>query len=71
MRFEWVIAADILGFQYLVTDNKTHMNQKKLLVVFNDYVHAVPFIETDTEIRLKTMYKSRIYNDLYLTTLQW
>lgn len=54
-----------------VLDNIAHPNQKKfpkqkLFIVFiNNYVCAVPYVETDKEIFLKTIYLSRKYKKQY------
>jgi hypothetical protein len=36
------------------------------LVPFNDYVYLVPYVESEHEIYLKTIYPSRKYTKMYL-----
>ena len=38
-----------------------------LVLRINDYAYAVPYVETDGEIFLKTVFPSRKHTALYLT----
>lgn len=52
-----------------VIDNpnkKRFLNQKIALIEINEYIYAVPYVETGEEIFLKTIYKSRKYTKKYL-----
>ena len=42
--------------------------QKLFAIVVNDYVHVVPFFETETAIVLKTIYPSRKATKAYLSS---
>lgn len=44
-------------------------NQKIMLVNINKYIYCVPYIETESEIFLKTIYPSRKYTKKYLKKL--
>lgn len=47
--------------------NKTkYPNQRIFIVNIEEYVHFVPFVESDTEIFLKTIIPSRKMNKKYL-----
>ncbi len=52
---------------YIITKNtsKNHKNQKIIVIEINGYVWAIPFVENDTEIFLKTAYPSRKLNKLH------
>lgn len=41
-------------------------NQKIYLIHINDYIYAVPYVETEKELFLKTVYKSTKYTKKYL-----
>jgi len=41
-------------------------HQSLMLIEFEDYVWVVPYIESDYDIFLKTLYPSRKYSRLYL-----
>jgi hypothetical protein len=53
-------------------DDIEHPNQDKyphqrmFVVMVNDYVYGVPYVESDDEIFLKTAFKSRLLKNLYL-----
>lgn len=57
------------GF-YKVVDHpnkKKYPGQQMLLVLINNYIHAVPFVvDENGEFFLKTVFPSRKYNKLYL-----
>jgi uncharacterized DUF497 family protein len=47
--------------------NQTQYQRQQLyVVVINEYVYIVPFVENDEEIFLKTIFPSRRYTKLYL-----
>jgi hypothetical protein len=68
--FEDIVAVLETG-DYL--DDVKHPNQDKyphqrmFVVLVNDYVYGVPYIETDEEIFLKTAFQSRRLKNIYLT----
>lgn len=49
-----------------VIDNPTRPNQILLVVEIDSYAYVVPFVETEHEIFLKTMYPSRKHTAHYL-----
>ncbi|HSW48289.1 MAG TPA: DUF4258 domain-containing protein [Candidatus Saccharimonadales bacterium] len=57
-----------------VLDNIDHPNrnkfpnQKLFIVLINNYICAVPYVETEKEIFLKTIYLSRKYKNKYEKT---
>ena len=44
-----------------IRNNLNYPNQKYYFFVIRDYVYCVPFVETDNEIFLKTIFPSRKY----------
>jgi hypothetical protein len=42
-----------------IIENSSRENQKMYIIEINDYVYVVPFVESETEIFLKTIYPSR------------
>lgn len=49
--------------------SSNHPSQKMFVLNINAYAYCVPFVETDTEIFLKTVFPSRKYTALYLEDL--
>ncbi|HAO22593.1 MAG TPA: toxin [Desulfobacteraceae bacterium] len=47
-------------------NQQKYNGQKMYLVNVNEYVHVIPFVESDDEIFLKTIYPSREYTKIYL-----
>jgi len=47
-------------------NQQKYKGQKMYLVNVNEYVHVIPFVESDDEIFLKTIYPSREYTKIYL-----
>jgi len=45
---------------------KKYKNQKIMVVKINNYAYSVPFVESDNNIFLKTIYANRKYNKKYL-----
>lgn len=45
-------------------NQKKFPNQQLMLIRIRNYIYVVPFVETETEIFLKTIYKSRKYTKL-------
>jgi uncharacterized DUF497 family protein len=43
-------------------DKKRYPHQRIMVLKLNDYIHYVPFVETDVEIFLKTIIPSRKLN---------
>jgi hypothetical protein len=43
-----------------------YQNQKVFIVNINNYAYAVPFVETEDKIFLKTIYPNRKYSKKYL-----
>jgi hypothetical protein len=46
--------------------SSNHPTQKMYILNINSYAYCVPFVETETEIFLKTVFPSRKYTALYL-----
>jgi len=46
-------------------NQEKYKGQKIYVVPFSDYVYLVPFVESEYEIYLKTIYPSRKYTKLY------
>jgi hypothetical protein len=46
--------------------SSNHPSQKMYVLNIDNYAYCVPFVETDTEIFLKTVFPSRKYTALYL-----
>lgn len=59
--FEDVLAAVQNGGLIDVIENlnERHIGQRCLIVDINGYLHVVPFVETENEIFLKTIFPSR------------
>lgn len=47
-------------------NNDKYVNQKIFVVIYNNYVYLVPFIEKENEIFLKTIFPGRKYTKKYL-----
>ena len=63
--FEDVLDALENGGYRDVLQNPSYPDQKILIVVIDDYAHAVPFKETEEINFLFTMYPSRAYQKRY------
>ena len=48
-----------------IKDHPARKNQKLMLFVYKSYIWLVPFVETDEEIFLKTLYPSRQYTRMF------
>ena len=48
-----------------IKDHPSRANQKIMLFDHRGYIWLVPFVETDEEIFLKTVYPSRQYTKIY------
>ena len=49
-----------------VLENKNYPHQKIFVIEIDNYVYAVPFVEKDDEIFLKTIIPSRKFTKKYL-----
>jgi hypothetical protein len=47
-------------------EGKGHEHQWKFIIEIKGYIYAVPFVEDDVKIFLKTLYASRLYTKKYL-----
>lgn len=47
-------------------NNEKYSNQKIFLIDIEHYIYLVPYIETEEEIFLKTIYPSRKFTKMYL-----
>jgi hypothetical protein len=61
VSFEDIIQADVVD----VVAHPRLPHQRLLLLEYRDYVWAVPFVENEREIFLKTIYRSRQFTKLY------
>jgi uncharacterized DUF497 family protein len=69
VSFEEVVFHIESGHELDVLDHpntERYPHQKMSVVQIEDYVYLVPFVETDTEIFLKTIFPSRKATKLYL-----
>ena len=68
VSFEECVAALEGGKLLDVSPNPSsnHPSQKMFVLNIDNYAYCVPFVETDTEIFLKTVFPSRKYTALYL-----
>ena len=51
----------------IANPNPQYKHQRMLVLRINDYAYVVPYVETDGEIFLKTVFPSRKHTALYLT----
>ena len=51
----------------IVNPNPQYPRQRMLVLWISDYAYAVPYVETDEEIFLKTVFPSCKHTALYLT----
>ena len=61
VSFEEIVTANFVG----IKKHPSKAAQNLLLFEFNNYIWVVPFVRTDEEIFLKTIYPSRKYTKLY------
>jgi len=69
VSFEEIILYIEMGFLLDVLEHpnqEKHKGQKIFVVQVDDYVYLVPFVETDTEVFLKTIIPSRKATKKYL-----
>ena len=59
--FEEILASNLVD----TCDHPNRSDQKVMLYKYKNYLWVVPFVETETEIFLKTLYPSRRYTKLY------
>ncbi|MBP7781660.1 MAG: BrnT family toxin [Burkholderiales bacterium] len=64
ISFEMILSLIEDGNILDIRDNSNYPNQKYLFCVVGNYVCCVPFVETDSEIFLKTIFPSRKFNKL-------
>lgn len=58
-----IINGDVLD---TVSNEDKYKNQKVFIIEYNDYCYAVPFVESENEIFLKTIFPSRKLTKQYL-----
>jgi uncharacterized DUF497 family protein len=69
ISFEEVVLYIEMGFLLDVVEHpnqEKYKGQKMLVVQVDDYVYLVPFVETETEVFLKTIIPSRKATSKYL-----
>ncbi len=49
-----------------VIKNTNYENQKKFIIKYKNYIYVVPFVENESEIFLKTAFKSRKFKKEYM-----
>ena len=69
VSFEEVAALIDVGQDLVVVEHPSRVNQQLLLVRLHGYVHVVPFVLNDTEMRLKTIFPDRRYTNIYFDKL--
>lgn len=52
------------------TNKERFRYQKLFILILKSYVHVVPFVETEDEIFLKTIYPSRKYHRKYQSKIK-
>ena len=60
------IALNDGGLLATILNKHPRTHQKKFMIVINEYVYVVPFVEDDEKIFLKTIYPSRQETKKYL-----
>jgi len=63
--FEMIESAIEDGEILDIIDHPSRPNQKIFILEIDQYIVSVPFVETDAEIFLKTLFKSRKLNKKY------
>jgi uncharacterized DUF497 family protein len=69
ISFEDVVSCIQNGNLFSIIEHKNpqkYPGQKIFVIEFNDYVYLVPFVETEKEIFLKTIFPSRKATKLFL-----
>ena len=69
VRFEEVAALIDVGQDLVVVQHPGRAHQRLLLVRLRGYVHVVPFVLNDTEMRLKTIFPDGRYTNIYFDKL--
>jgi len=64
--FERCLVAIENGDILAVLDNPAHRNQRMFILELDGYAYVVPFVETDKERFLKTVFPSRKFTASYL-----
>ncbi len=59
--FEEVLEGQFIG----MIDHPTRADQKVILMWYRDYIWAVPCVEAEDEIFLKTLYQCRKYTQMF------
>ena len=63
---------EVLKGQFIeMVDHPTRADQKVLLMWCKNYIWAIPCIETESEIFLKTLYRCRKYTKLFRKGKLW
>ena len=65
--FEDVIDAINDGRLLEIVPYKTRVNQSMIILLINDYIYSVPFVEDENGIFLKTLFPDRKLTRKYLT----
>lgn len=61
MSFEELICSDLIA----VKKHPQKRNQSIMLFEYKEYIWVVPYVESEKEIFLKTLFPSRKYTQLY------
>ncbi len=61
VSFEEIIESELVE----IVDHPCRGNQRVFLFKYKNYIWEVPFVRTETEIFLKTLYPSRKYTKIY------
>ena len=65
ISFELIASLITQGKMLDVIQNSNYFNQRIFIFDINSYIVCVPFVETEDEIFLKTLFKSRKMNAIY------
>ncbi len=64
--FEDVVEAINDGRLIEIAPHKTRSNQRLMIVLINDYIYCVPFVEDENGVFLKTLFPDRKLTRKYL-----
>ena len=66
ISFEEIVFYISEGHMIDIVENSNYPGQQIYVLLINDYIYLVPFIETKNEIHLITAFKSRKAKKIYL-----
>lgn len=66
VSFEEIVVAMESKLVLDIISNPNHSNQKLMIINLDNYAYAIPYVEDEKKLFLKTIYPSRKYTKLYL-----